>query len=66
LPEIKKDVIQYVGKCDACHNKSGNREFIAHLGEVEEPSNVFQIANCDIVGVFTSPAAGNESTDLHR
>jgi hypothetical protein len=56
LPGKHKDVRQYVLKSDACQ-RSGKHELKAPLGDVAEPSYVFQVAHCDIVWPF--PLRGN-------
>jgi hypothetical protein len=41
---------QYVGKCDSCQRRKESREFIAPIGEVDEPTFLFDVTSMDITG----------------
>jgi hypothetical protein len=42
--------VEYVRKCDSCQRRKEDREFVAPLGEVEEPTAPFQVTSMDITG----------------
>jgi transposase InsO family protein len=45
-----KSVEEFITECDACQRRKEAREFIAPLGEVEEPTALFQVTSMDITG----------------
>jgi len=50
-PGMRKAVENYVRSCDPCQRRKGNREFVAPLGDVEEPTTPFEVN--DLVYLFT-------------
>jgi len=49
---MRKSVEDYVRKCDPCQRRKEEREFVAPLGEVEEPTAPFQVKSVDITGPY--------------
>jgi hypothetical protein len=47
-PGMMKSVEDFVKSCDLCQRRKGNREFVAPLGEVEEPTAPFLVTSLDI------------------
>jgi len=45
---MRKSVEDYVRKCDPCQRRKEDREFLAPLGEVEEPTAPLQVKSVDI------------------
>ena len=51
-PGMRKSIEDYVKKCDPCQRRKEDREFVAPLGEVEEPTAPFQVTSMDITGPY--------------
>ena len=49
---MRKSVEGYVRKCDPCQRRKEDREFVAPLGEVEEPTAPFLVTSVDITGPY--------------
>jgi hypothetical protein len=49
---MRKSVEDYVRKCDPCQRWEEEREFVAPLGEVEEPTAPFLVTSVDITGPY--------------
>jgi len=49
-PVMRKAIEDYVRKCDLCQRRKGTREFVAPLGEFQEPTAPFQLTAMDITG----------------
>ena len=49
-PKMRKNKEEYVRRCDKCQKRKGKQEFRAPLGEVEDPSERFQVTSMDITG----------------
>jgi len=47
-PGMRKARGDYVRKCDLCQRRNGTREFVAPLGEVQEPTATFQLTAMDV------------------
>ena len=47
-PGMRKSIEDFIKSCDLCQRRKGNREFVAPLGEVEEPTAPFQVVSLDI------------------
>jgi len=59
-PGMRKSIGDFVKSCDLCQRQKGNREFVAPLGEVEEPTAPFQVVSLDITGPYVTTARGNK------
>jgi len=59
-PGIWKSVEDFVKSCDLCQRRKGNREFVAPLGEVEEPAAPFLVTSLDITGPYVTTPRGNK------
>jgi hypothetical protein len=51
-PSMRKSIADFVRKCDECQRRKEDRELIAPLGEVEEPTAHFQVTSMDITGPY--------------
>jgi hypothetical protein len=49
---MRQSVERYVESCDPCERRKENREFVAPLGNTEEPSAPFQVTHMDITGPY--------------
>jgi hypothetical protein len=52
-PRMRQSKEEYVRRCDKCQMRKGKTEFRAPLGEVEEPSEPFQVTSIDITGPYS-------------
>ena len=59
-PGIWKSVEQFVKSYDLCQRRKGNRELVAPLGEVEEPTAPFLVTSLDITGPYLTTPRGNK------
>jgi len=59
-PGMRKSIEDFVNSCDLCQRRKGIREFVAPLGEVEEPTAPFQLVSLDITGPYVTTARGNK------
>jgi len=59
-PGMRKSIEGFVNSCDLCQWRKGSREFVAPLGEVEEPTAPFQVVSLDITGPYVTTARGNK------
>ena len=59
-PGMRKAIDDYVRKCDLCQRRKGTREFIALLGEVQEPTAPFQLTAMDVTGPYRTTPRGNK------
>ena len=59
-PGMWKSVEDFVKSCDLCPRRKGNREFVAPLGEVEEPTAPFLVTPLDITGPYVTTPRGNK------
>ena len=59
-PGMRKAVENYVKFCDPCQRRKGNREFVAPLGDVEEPTAPFEVTSMDITGPYLQTPRGNK------
>jgi hypothetical protein len=46
--------------CDSCHLRKGDREFVALLGQMEEPVALFAITSMDITGSYLQTLRGKK------
>jgi len=51
-PGMRKSLEDYVRKCDTCQRRKEGREFVAPLGELEEPTAPFLVTSLDMNGRF--------------
>jgi transposase InsO family protein len=58
-PGMKKDVESYVNSCDPCQRRKVSREFVAPLGDVQQPSAPFEVISMDINGPYPVTPRGN-------
>ena len=49
---MRKSLEDYVRKCDTCQRRKEGREFVAPLGELEEPTAPFLVTSLDMNGRF--------------
>jgi hypothetical protein len=49
-PQMRASIDDYVIKCDQFQKRKGAHEFKAPLGNVPEPSEIFQVTSMDITG----------------
>ena len=59
-PGMRWSIEDYIKKCDPCQRRKGNREFIAPLGDVEEPGIPFQVTSMEITGPYPLTPHGNK------
>ena len=57
---MRKSVGDYVRKCDPCQRRKEVREFVAPLGEVEEPTDPFQVTSVDITDPYLTTPRKNK------
>ena len=58
--DLRKVIEDYVRKCDLRQKRKGTREFIAPLGEVQEPTAPFQVRALDVTGPYKTTPRGNK------
>jgi hypothetical protein len=58
-PGMKKS-IEYIRNCEPCQRRKGNREFVAPLGDVQEPTVPFREITTDVTGTYISTPRGNK------
>jgi putative transposase len=51
-PKMCRDIEDYIRCCEKCHSCKGKHEIRAPLGQVEEPSEPFQVTSMDITGPY--------------
>jgi hypothetical protein len=51
-PKIRQSIEEYIRRCDKCQTRKSKQEFRAPLGEVETPSETFQVVSLDITGPY--------------
>jgi len=51
-PKMRQSIEEYIRRCDKCQMRKGKQEFRAPLGEVEAPSEPFQVTSLDITGPY--------------
>jgi len=59
-PGIRKSIEEYIRNCDPCQRRKGNREFVAPLGDVQEPTAHFQVTSMDVTGPYLSTPRANK------
>ena len=42
-PGMRRSIVDYTQKCDQCQTRKEDREYVAPLGDVEQPTAPFQI-----------------------
>jgi len=47
-----RSIVDYIRKCDQCQRRKENREYIAPLVDVEQPTAPFQITAMDVTGPY--------------
>ena len=57
---MKKDIEDYVRSCDSCQRKKEDREFVAPLGSVQEPTAPFEVTAMDVSGPYPVTPRGNK------
>ena len=57
---MRKDVEDYVRSCDSCQRKEEDREFVAPLGSVQEPTALFEVTVMDVSGPYPVTPRGNK------
>jgi transposase InsO family protein len=56
---MRKSIEDYVKCCESCQRRKGDREFVAPLGEVEQPKTPFEVTSMDITGPYPKTPRGN-------
>jgi transposase InsO family protein len=51
-PGMRNSIADFVRKCDSCQRRKEDREFVAPLGEVEQPTGPFQVTSMDLTGPY--------------
>jgi transposase InsO family protein len=59
-PGMRKEIEDYIRKCDLCQKRKRTCEFTAPLGEVQEPTAPFQVTALDITGPYKTTPRGNK------
>jgi len=59
-PDMRKAIEDYVRKCDLCQRRKGTCEFVALLGEVQEPTPPFQLRAMGVTGPYRTTPRGNK------
>ena len=59
-PGMRQSIEHYVKSCDPCQRRKENREFVAPLGNTEEPSAPFQVTHMDVTGPYPVTQRGNK------
>ena len=59
-PGMRKDIEDYVRSCDSCQRKKEDREFVAPLGSVQEPTTSFEVTAMDVSGPYPVTPRGNK------
>jgi len=59
VAENATNIEDYVRRCDKCQTRKGKHEFRAPLGEVEDPSEPFQVVSLDIKGPYLATPRKN-------
>jgi hypothetical protein len=49
---MRKSVADFIKKCDSCQRRKENGEFVASLGDVDEPTAPFQVTSMDLTGPY--------------
>jgi hypothetical protein len=57
---MRKSIEEYIRKCDPCQRRKGNCEFVAPLGDVQEPTAPFQVTSTDVTRPYLSTPRGNK------
>jgi len=57
---MRKSIEDFVKRCNQCQRRKGNREFVAPLGEVKEPTAPFHVTSLDITGPYVTTPRGNK------
>jgi len=57
---MRRSIEKYIRKCDPCQRLKGNREFVAPLGGVQEPTAPLQVISMDVIGPYLSTPRGNK------
>ena len=63
---MRQSIEEYITRCDKCQTRKGKQEFRAPLGEVENPSEPFQVTSLDITGPYFVTPQKNIFANLHR
>jgi hypothetical protein len=59
-PSMWRSIEEYVRRCDSCQRRKENREFIAPLGEVDEPTVPFETTSMDATGPYVTTPRKNK------
>ena len=59
-PGMRKSVEDFAKSCEMCQRQKWNREFVAPLGEAEEPTASFLVTSLDITGPYVTTSRGNK------
>jgi hypothetical protein len=59
-PGMRKSIQDYIRSCDPCQRRKEDREFVAPLGEVDEPKAPFEVVSMDVTGSYLKTPQGNK------
>jgi hypothetical protein len=59
-PGMWRSIEEYVRKCDSCQRRKENHEFIAPLGEDDEPTFPFELTSMDVTGSYVTTPRKNK------
>jgi len=57
---MRRSIVDYIRKCDQCQRRKEDREYIAPLGDVEQPTAPFQITAMDVTGPYRLTSRKNK------
>jgi hypothetical protein len=58
-PSMRKSIEDFIKNCDSCQRRKGDREFVAPLGETEEPMAPFAVTSMDVTEPYLLTQQGN-------
>ena len=59
-PGMRRSIEEYIQKCDSCQRRKEDREFVAPLGQPEEPTGPFDVTSMDLTGPYPQTARKNK------
>jgi len=57
---MRRSIEEYIPKCDSCQRRKDHREFLAPLGQPEEPTEPFDVTSMDLTGPYPLTARKNK------
>jgi transposase InsO family protein len=59
-PGMRQSIQEYIQNCDSCQKRKDDHEFVAPLGEPEEPTAPFEITSMDLTGPYPTTQRKNK------